>query len=120
MIESGEKRGHDGGDGKQDGGRIIETFVDLARKTYTDELSPKENYGLVRLEETWQRSRSSGRAPLWRRAPVLATALALAVLLPGAYLMQGRLARLTYQVANGVVETDGAIRQTRPGTVVVF
>ena len=122
MIEFGEKRDHaDGGGSGGDGARMIESLVDLARKTYTDELSSKENYGLVRLEEAWQRSRSLGRAPVWRRAPFLATAaLALAVLLPGAYLMQGRLTRLTFQVANGVLETDGAIRQTRPGTVVVF
>ena len=99
---------------------MIETLVDLVRNTYTDELSAKENYGLVRLEQTWERRRSPDRVSVWRRAPVLATAVALAVLLPGAYLMQGRLTRLTYQVANGVVETDGAIRQTRPGTVVVF
>jgi hypothetical protein len=122
MIESGEKRDHDGGGSPNDGdgGRIIETMVALARRTYTDELSPRENDGLVRLEATWQRSRSPGRTPVWRRAPVLATALALAVLLPGAYLMHGRQARLTYQVANGVLEPDGEIRQTRPGTVVLF
>ena len=122
MTEFGEKRDHDGGGSPNDGdgGRIIETMVDLARKTYTDELSPRENDGLVRLETTWQRRRSLGRSPVWRRAPVLATALAVAVLLPGAYLMHGRLTRLTYQVANGVLETDGAIRQTRPGTVVLF
>ena len=56
MTEFGEKRDHDGGGSPNDGdgGRIIETMVDLARKTYTDELSPRENDGLVRLETTWQ------------------------------------------------------------------
>jgi len=72
MIESSEKKGQDGGR-MQAGGRMIETLVDLVRNTYTDELSAKENYGLVRLEQTWERRRSPDRVSVWRRAPVLAT-----------------------------------------------
>jgi hypothetical protein len=113
MNAPDRKQGHDGE-------RMLVALVDLARHAYTDDLSAAENLGQVRLEETWQRTRSSRRRWFSPSGPVLAAALAVALVLPGAYLMYGRHPRLTYQVANGTVEADGRIHQTRPGTVVVF
>ena len=104
----------------QDGERMLGALVDLARTTYTDDLSAGENLGLVRLEQTWERKRGPRRRWFSPGPSVLAAALAVAVVLPAAYLLYGRHPRLTYQVANGTVEADGRIRQTRPGTVVVF
>ena len=98
----------------------VDTLVSLVRKTFTDDLSPREQFGVLRVEQAWQASRAPRR---WRptfRARLLAVALAVAVAVPGALLAYRHAARVQFRVVNGAVADDGWIVETAAETAVVF
>jgi len=101
-------------------GRGVDELVALVRKTFTDELSPREQFGVLRVERAWQAARAPRRWRLPLRPRLLAAALAMALAVPGAYLAYQHAARVQFQVVNGAVAGDGWIVETAAETAVVF
>jgi hypothetical protein len=100
---------------------MVKTFVDLVQHTYGDDLSAREQMGLVRLEQAWRRERTPRQRLNFIGLRALVAALAVAAIVPAGFLAYRRYAHVTYQVVNGTVGEAGLIRPTRPGgTVVVF
>lgn len=98
----------------------VDTLVTLVRKTFTDELSPREQFGVLRVEQAWQAARAPRRWNLTLRPRMLAAALALALAVPGGLLAYRHLARVQFQVVNGAVADDGRIVASGGETAVVF
>src|SRR3569623_1276541 len=101
-------------------GRGGDELVALVRMTSTDERSPREQFGGLRVVRAWQAARAPRRWRLPLRPRLLAAALAVALAVPGAYLAYQHAARDQFQVVNGAVAGDGWIVETAAETAVVF
>src|SRR5262249_39721997 len=103
------------------GGHVVEALVDMVQRTYTDDLSAREQLGVVRLEQTWQRQRASRMHPVMLGLRAMTAVLALAALIPAGILLYARYAGLTYRVVGGTVGAEGTIQpDAGSGTMILF
>jgi hypothetical protein len=98
----------------------VDELVALVRQTFTDELSPREQFGVLRVEQAWQAAHAPRR---WRptvRLRTLAVALVAAIGVPGGILAYRDAARVQFQIVNGTAAADGWIVETAADTALVF
>ena len=98
----------------------VDQLVGLVQKTFSGELSPREQLGVLSIEQAWQAARARRRWKSVVPLRALAFALAVAIAAPGAFLAYRHIARVMYQVVNGTVAADGRIIEEQAGTAVVF